>query len=288
MVFACPAAGQGRKLYVDHFHQILGNPTAEKELLAFVEEKEIEELILYDLHRIHAQSPLHQRQSNGDLARFIAKAKTEHRVKSISASGESGHFFQSVIHPYNVSRQNPEEQFDVYNIEFEYWNPRQTQEGGYYCENYLSKEGLPCTRANAFAHYIASLNTMRELRDAEAQEVKIEAYLGQFSREEAEAISEHIDRLLIHDYVHSPEYSYLYVKDRLNYLDAIHSHIEISILFSEENQFMGPWLRTHDFHQAEEAFFQALEQNNIELEKHLNFQGFTYFNYSFFRDNDPN
>ena len=71
----------------------------------------------------------------------------------------------------------------------------------------------------------------------------------------------------------------------MNHLDAIHSQIEISILFSEENNFMGKWLRAHKFEIAENTFFSELDKNQIELKNHLNFKGFTYYNYSFFKNN---
>lgn len=277
--------GQSRKLYVDHFNLILGNPQEETELLAFAENHQIDELILYELHKVHQHSPLDQVETNEPLAHFIARAKTKYGIKSISASGESGEFFKKIIHPYNQSRSKAHELIDVYNIEFEYWNTKQVLNGGYYCQTYLSQEESPCTREGAFKHFLRSLETMRALADEESIDVKIEAYVGHFHRYEADEISKHIDRLLLHDYVHSPRYSYLYVRDRLNYLDAVHSHVEISILFSEENHFMGNWLHHHDFHEAEKAFFQQLEENDIQLEEHLNLHGFAYFNYSFFKKN---
>lgn len=287
LLFHGHVLAQERKLYVDQFSSILGSPQKEAQLLAFAEKHQIDELILYELHKVHRHSPLDQTQTNEPLAHFIRRAKTKHGIKSISASGESGEFFKTIIHPYNRSRSLSHELIDVYNIEFEYWNTKQILDGGYYCQTYLSKEGSPCTRESAFNHFLNSLETMRALADEEAIEVKIEAYLGHFRRNEADAISKHIDRLLLHDYVHLPRYSYLYVKDRLNYLDAVHSHIEISILFSEENHFMGDWLHNHDFHEAEQAFFRQLEKNDIQLEQHLNLHGFAYFNYSFFKNNEP-
>ncbi|UAM97838.1 hypothetical protein K8354_16340 [Polaribacter litorisediminis] len=285
ILFISISLGQGRKMYVDNFSNILGSYTLEKELLEFVDKNDIEEIILYDLNKVHKRFPLGDASQNGLLAKFIAKAKKEHHVKSVSASGETGNFFIKAIHPYNVSRTKQEERFDVYNLEYEYWNKKQSLDGGYYCETYLKKANMSCNRESSFKYYINSLFVMKSLAEDANIDIKIEAYVGKFTRQEADQISKHVDMLLVHDYVEDPKYSYLYVKERLNHLDAIHSHIEISILFSEENNFMGKWLRNHEFEEAERIFFTELEKKQIALEEHLNFQGFTYYNYSFFKRN---
>lgn len=281
--FSLVIYSQKRALYVDNFANILGSETKENKLLEFAKAKEKDELILYDLHKVNRRFPLGDAAKNGLLANFISKAKTKYNIKSISASGETANFFIKAIHPYNVSRTKKEEQFDVYNLEYEYWNERQSLDGGYYCETYLKRASLPCNRENSFNYFVNSLFVMKELAKDDNLDVKIEAYVGRYTRKEIDSISHHVDRLLIHDYVTQPEYSFLYVKDRLNYLDAIHSHIDVSILFSAENNFMGKWLRTHDFKKAEEIFFKELEKKEIALENHLNFAGFTYYNYSYFK-----
>jgi len=277
--------GQKRKMYVDNFSNILGTYHLEKELFEFVKKNNVEELIIYDLNKVHKRFPLGDSTKNNLLAKFITSAKKEHGIKSVSASGETSNFFIEAIHPYNLSRLKPEERFDVYNLEYEYWNKKESLNGGYYCETYLKNAQLACNRKSSFGYYINSLSVMKSLANDANLDIKIEAYVGKFTRDEADQISKHVDMLLIHDYVKDPKYSYLYVKDRLNHLDAIHSHIEISILFSEENNFMGQWLRNHEFEEAERVFFTELDKKQIALEEHLNFQGFTYYNYSFFKNN---
>ena len=277
--------GQERKLYVDNFANILGSYTLEHELFEFVETNEIDELILYDLHKVHKRFPLGDASNNQLLADFICKAKKDFGVKSVSASGETGDFFIKAIHPYNQSRENELERFDVYNIEYEYWNKKESVDNGYYCETYLKNAQLKCNRENSFNYFISSLKVMKELAQDDNMDVKTEAYVGRYTRKEVDQISAHVDKLLIHDYVKDPKYSYVYVKDRLNYLDAIHSHIEVSILFSYENNFMGRWLQRHRFQEAEDTFHVELAKNNVKLSEHLNFSGFTYYNYSWFKRN---
>lgn len=278
-------SSQHRKLYVDNFANILGTNHLEEELMKFVDANGIDEIILYDLNKVHKRFPLGDASQNHILADFIYKAKKHYNIKSVSASGETGDFFIKAIHPYNISRKNKLERFDVYNIEYEYWNKKESLDKGYYCETYLKKAQLKCNRKNSFNYFISSLVVMKELAKDDDLDIKIEAYVGKFTREEVDRISEHVDMLLVHDYVKHPKYSFLYVKDRLNHLDAIHSHIEISILFSEENNFMGEWLKEHHFEKAEEIFEAELTKGNVNLKEHLNFKGYSYYNYSFFKRN---
>lgn len=49
-------------------------------------------------------------------------------IKKVSASGESGIFFLEAIHPYNKSRKDSIERFNIYNLEYEYWNERESLE----------------------------------------------------------------------------------------------------------------------------------------------------------------
>lgn len=277
--------GQKRKMYVDNFSNILGSYNLEIELFEFVKKNNIDQLILYDLNKINKRFPIGDATQNNLLAKFIASAKTEHGIKSVSASGETSKFFIEAIHPYNLSRLKPEERFDIYNLEYEYWNEKQSSNGGYYCETYLKNAKLACNRKSSFNYYINSLSIMRSLAEDANLDIKIEAYIGKFTRDEVNQISRHADMLLIHAYVRHPKYSYPYVKERLNHLEAINSNIEISILFSAENKYMGKWLQNHEFTEAETIFFTELEKEQIALKEDLNFQGFTYYNYSFFKNN---
>ena len=285
LLFVASIYGQERKMYVDNFANILGTYHLEQELFDFVEANDIDELILYDLNKVHKRFPLGDVSQNQILADFICKAKKHYGVTSVSASGETGDFFIKAIHPYNKSREIELERFDIYNIEYEYWNKKESLDNGYYCETYLKNEQLKCNRENSFGYFMSSLKTMKELAKKDNLDIKTEAYVGKYTRDEVDEISSHVDKLLIHDYVRDPKYSYMYVKDRLNQLDAIHSHIEVSILFSYENNFMGKWLKNHRFQEAEESFHAELAKNDVTIKDHLNFTGFTYYNYSWFKRN---
>tara|TARA_R110002126_G_scaffold78829_1_gene196062 strand:+ start:15218 stop:16144 length:927 start_codon:yes stop_codon:yes gene_type:complete len=272
---------ENRAMYIDNFATILSSNSLEEELLNFSKEHKINTLILYDLNKINKRFHLGDSTKNHLLANFIRKAKTDYGIKKISASGESGSFFLEAIHPYNISRKNPLERFDSYNLEYEYWNEKESLKDGYYCNTYLKKAQLPCDRRSSFKYFIESLFVMKTLAKELDDNIEIEAYIGNFNNEEVAKISEHVDRLLIHDYVKDINRNFIYIKERLHLLDKIDSKIDISILYSSEMNFMGKWFADHKLHEAETKFFKELEKNEISLENHLNFDGFTYYNYGY-------
>jgi hypothetical protein len=283
LIFSNLLSATNRILYVDNFNNILGSYNLENKLLEFSRKNDIHTLILYELDKVNKRLPLSDSLKNGALAKFISRAKLEYNIKEISASGESGDFFLKAIHPYNKSRKKAEEKFDVYNLEYEYWYEKASSEGGYYCETYLKKGQLPCNRKGSFTYYIEALTIMKLLAEEESHPVKIEAYIGKFTKEEALELDHHLDRLLIHAYVKNPDKSYNYTKERLKLLSELNSKISISIIFSSEMNFMGRWLSKNDFKKAEEIFFKELNKDDKELTKTLNFEGFTYYNYSYYQ-----
>ncbi|MAD97471.1 MAG: hypothetical protein CMB99_09120 [Flavobacteriaceae bacterium] len=273
-----------RSLYVDNFANILGSNNSEKNLFEFAAQHEITELILYDLNKVNQRFWLGDSTKNQVLADFIVEAKTKYGIKRISASGESGIFFIEAIHPYNVSRKNKIERFDIYNLEYEYWNYPQSVPGGYYCETYLKNAQLKCNRKNSFKYYIQSLDVMRMLADELDHDIKVEAYIGNFKKSEVKKIILHVDRLLVHDYVKREERLFEYVEQRLHHLEDAKANIEISILYSMESRYLGKYLLDHpSFYEAEKKFFQFLNKWDSDLDEHLKFRGFTYYNYSHFR-----
>lgn len=272
-----------RSMYVDNFANILGSNKNEKELFEFAKEHEITELILYDLHKVNKLFYLGDSTKNQVLADFIRKAKIEYGIEKISASGESGNFFIKAIHPYNLSRTNAIERFDIYNLEYEYWNELESKPGGYYCENYLKGSQLPCNRKYSFAYYINSLEIMRFLADELDHDIKVEAYIGNFEKDEVKAIIEHVDRLLVHDYVQREERLFSYVEERMHLLEDAKADIQVSILYSLESRYLGKYLKTYPFHEAERKFFVESNEKDHDLDEHLKFRGFTYYNYGHFR-----
>ena len=146
-----------RTLFVDDFNSIIGSPGKEDKLLLFAKKNNFKTLILYQLNKVDKRWSLKDPRKNNILSEFIAKAKTRFSVKNIGASGECASFFTNIINPYNNSRNKPEEKFDVYNLEYEYWSKKASGPNGYYCVNYLEENSLPCTRNDSFNFFINNL-----------------------------------------------------------------------------------------------------------------------------------
>lgn len=274
---------ENRSMYVDNFANILGSNKNEKELFDFAVEHEITELILYDLHKVNKQFFLGDSIKNQVLADFIRKAKSTYGIQKISASGESGNFFIKAIHPYNLSRKDKIERFDIYNLEYEYWNEKESKPGGYYCENYLNNVQLRCNRQNSFKYFINSLEIMRILADELDHNILVEAYIGNFNKEEVNQIITHVDRLLVHDYVQREERLFSYVEERMHLLENVDAKIDVSILYSIESRYLGKYLKKHPFHEAEKKFFEQADQQDHDLDEHIKFRGFTYYNFGYFK-----
>ncbi|PQJ78816.1 hypothetical protein [Polaribacter porphyrae] len=272
--------GSNRILYVDQFYHILGNENKEDNLLRFTKENGFDKIILYDLHKINRDYPLADASKNEILARFIFKAKINFGIKEVGGSGESGEFFVKAIHAYNKTRVNPKEKFDAYNLEYEFWKEDASKDGGYYCNNYMKKNGKSCNRTNSFNFFLKSLKTMKSLADNSTHTIKVEAYVGKYSRREIQKISKYVDRLLIHVYVRNPKSGYSYANQRLEYLSEVENMPKVSIIYSSETLFMGGWLKFNSLKKGEKIFIDSMHKRNKDLLKKINFTNFTYYNYN--------
>ena len=272
--------GSNRILYVDQFYHILGSEQKENDLLKFTVENGFDKIILYDLHKINKAYPLADKNKNGILARFIFKAKINYGLKGVGGSGESAEFFINAIHAYNMSRINPIERFDTYNLEYEYWKEEPNKDGGYYCINYLKSNGKDCNRKTSFNYFINSLKTMKALAKENSHKVTVEAYVGKYYKSEIQKISKYVDRLLVHVYVTNPKSGFNYANKRLEYLSEVKKMPKISIIYSSETLFMGGWLKFNSLKRGEKIFKDSMKKQNKNLLKKINFTNFTYYNYN--------
>lgn len=270
-----------RILYVDQFYHILGNDEQENNLLDFTVKNGFDKIILYDLHKINRDYPLADNKKNDILARFIFKAKINYSLAGVGGSGESGEFFEKAIHAYNMSRINPIEKFDTYNLEYEYWKKEESENGGYYCENYLKKNGESCNRRNTFKFFLNSLAIMKSLAKENSHKVTVEAYVGKYYRYEIKKIAKYVDRLLVHVYVKNPKHSFSIANKRLEYLTEVPKMPKISIIYSSEILFMGGWLKYNSLKKGERIFMDSLREKNKDLLRKINFTDFTYYNYNY-------
>lgn len=270
---------QQRNLYVDGFRSILGNTIKENKLLSFAKTNNFTSIILYELDKIDKKSfHLADNTKNKVLVDFLVKARRQYGIKEIAASGESGSFFINEIQPYNIARKNPDEQFNVYNLEYEYWKHDQSSLGGYYCENYLRKNGIPCNRKGSYNYYKESLSIMSMLAKEIETKIKVEAYLGNYKANEIGKINNYADIILISAYATSPKNSFDTVKKLLKIISDCSCKPEVSIIFSSEVQYMRGYLNYHSLDIVEKEFINELKRNNLYSK--INLTGFTYYNYS--------
>jgi hypothetical protein len=218
------------------------------------------------------------------LANFIHKAKTIYGIKEVGAVGET---FQSfiAIDAYNqLFINDPSFRFDVYHMEFEFWNEETVQD--YYCTAYLQESGYNCNTLGAFDYYYKELQNITAL--AHATEVKVESYIGFPSSDQSQKIGELVDRLLVHFYRQSDVYVngnsiYNYHHYRLKDLSPTTGSLEILPIFSARPLSMGPWLENNPIEQAYDTFMYGkrgyLEQNG-SWKDHINIEGYQWYRYT--------
>lgn len=270
-----------KTLYVDNFNNILGSPNKEDKLLLFAKKNNFRTLILYQLNKVDKRWSLTDPVKNNILSEFIAKAKNKFSIKNIGASGESASFFTETINPFNNTRKKNDEKIDIYNLEYEYWSKKASEEGGYYCEGYLRDNSKPCNRKGSFNFFLENLKEIKKLSENNIHDIQIEVNIGFYTLNEIKNIVKYSDRLIIQAYGKSPRVSYTSAKNSLTYLLKTNSKVKTSILFSTRMNHMGYWLKSHSMENSEKQFFKEMNRNNFNLKKSLNFDGFSYHTYSY-------
>ena len=106
-----------RGFYLQDVGTWLGSTTQENDILQYAQGNGFNYILLYDLGDINWTSTIEKNK----LAAFIVKARTVYGILQIGGVVEySGYVSQKII-PYNNSRSNVKERFDVINLEFEFW-----------------------------------------------------------------------------------------------------------------------------------------------------------------------
>ena len=183
-----------RGMYINGFDNILGNAVKEDSLLNYLRDSSYNYMALYDLQALNFGSST----TVNALASFISRARNQYGVQSVGAVGESINLFQNDIVPYNNSRTNTSEKFDVFNVEFEFWTTSSVQPGGYYCVQYLQQANCSCDTAGAFLYYktlIRKVDSLATLAGAIS-----ETYVGWFNQGQGQYMANTLDRILLHAY----------------------------------------------------------------------------------------
>lgn len=270
-------------LYVDGFSQILGSTVKEDSLLNYAQQNGFNYLALYDLWPVHVANNLTNLSSSAVLATFIQRAKQNFGVAQVGAIGENLFFFNNVIQIYNTQHTNPLQKFDVYNVEFEFWNTNSISAGDYYCTTYLQPGGYACDTVGAFSFYAKLIRQVDSL--ANIAGVISETYVGWFTQPQAITIGNTVDRILLHDYISNYSGLYSYIKTRLQYIAARNVLTKVIPIFSAEPSFMAPWLSTHNVITPYNDIQTALTNEVGSWKQYINLQGYQWFAYSFMPKN---
>ena len=264
-----------RGLYVNKFNTILGNAVKEDSLLHYAQDSSFNYLALYSLPSIN----LSNTNTANNLASFISRARTNFGIQYVGAVTENYNNIQNKIVPYNNSRSDDNEKFNVFNVEFEFWSTSSTGPGGYYCTQYLIPNNCACDTSGGFQFFIDQMHKIDSL--ASQQQVLSEVYLGWFNEGQAQQISQNVDRILLHAYRTNTSTLYSYSKTRLQHLASLNASVDVAALFSSEPDFMGPWLDTHGQIEAFEKYQSDFDNDNNTWKQYINVIGDHWFNYGF-------
>lgn len=267
-------------LYIDKFHQILGNQEREDSLFEYIDYHNFNSITLYNLHNLDFTSI----QQMNDLQRFISDARILYNVTEITAVAENAWFFENKIIPYNQN-SNFNEQFNVFNLEFEFWVPSAVS--GYYCTTYLQSASLTCDESGAFQFYMQELEAIKSI--ASQYDIMTEVYLGWFNQNQADQIKLYADRVLLSNYQLNPQNCFDVSLQRLEYLGNSSPTIKVAGLFSSENDFLGPWLNTNDDDLDSVYSIYSSEYNllNGTWKSNINLIGQQWFTYSTMNNEVP-
>ena len=260
-------------IYIDGFHQIVGNQQKEDSLFDYLRTNSFNSISLYNLHLLDFSSSTQMTQ----LRNFILNAKTNQNIVNVGAVAENAWFFENKILPYNLSSQ-ANEQFNVFNLEFEFWVPSSVS--GYYCSTYLSPGGFSCDEAGAFQFYMQELNAIKAITNAHSW--KTEIYLGWFNQTQANTMKAVADRIFLSNYNANPNLCFDFSLNRLEYLGSSAHNCEIAGLFSSEDSFLNPWLTANqnDLDSAFSIFMEEFDNNSGAWKNNTNLIGQQWFTYS--------
>ena len=273
-----------RGLYVNDFVYIIGNTAAEDELLEFAQQHGFNYLLCYNLYFIHTQKfSITEAESAQPLADFMRRARKDYGIESFGVVGESARSFER-LEIYNQLYPDPEARFDVFNLEFEFWNKNMINK--YYCNTYLDKNQLPCDTSGAFTYYHQQLLQIKE--QATRAGALTEVYIGKPTPGQCKIIGDICDRVLVHYYRSSPLYKngnsiYNYLSYRLPALAPTQGTLDILPIFGAGPKFMGEWISQNSLTEAYSIYLDGQNAWNPKTEdwkNHINMVGAQWYRYT--------
>ena len=275
-------------LYVNDFKTIIANSSKEIQLLEYAQNNGFNYLILYNLSYI--QDNIFQIDDFTEslpLANFIENAKTNYGIMQVAAVGEKNASFDKIKAYNSFYPSNPNKRFDVFNIEFEFWNDNLTGPSDYYCTHYLQPNGYACTEAGAFQFYSSQLDLMKTYGDQNG--IITETYIGYITPSEGDIIAQNTNRVLIHYYRTSDFYTngdsiFQYHPERLENL-ATNNQVVVMPIFSARINHMYNWLLTPNLlTQPYDTYLNGINgfysQTVSWIENNVALDGYVWYRYS--------
>ncbi len=304
ILFSFHSKAQGNVgLYVNNFDEIVGNTTKETELLEYAQANGFNYLLLYKLHTIHTTMFLiDDIVQSAPLANFIENAKLNYGILKVAAVGEKNSSFDKIKTYNSFFPAGSFKRFDVFNLEFEYWNTSKVNPGGYYCDTYLDGT-YPCTIDGAFDFYIDQLSMLKAY--GAENNILIETYIGKLyviTNAQIAQLVQNTDRILVHYYRQSDVYNgddadpsndysiYQYQTghpDRIQQLatnvGAAGNTVTVMPIFSSRVAHMYAWLATHPLTQPYDTYLNGIDGFNDQVgawKSQVNFDGYVWYRYT--------
>lgn len=275
-LFCLTSFGQStniRAFYVKGIDSWLGNTAQENAVLTYAQGNGYNYILFYDLGALNWTSSTVQ----SNLASFLSRGRANYGITQYGASGEIYSFFSTEIIPYNNSRSNAAERFDVLNYEFEFWN--QASISALYCNKYLSPNGLSCDSAGAWRFAWAEFKKMDSI--AAVKGLVSEIYLGWPTKGQMQQCVSKADRILLHAYRPTDVDVYAYSRGRLVDIASMGINTKIIPIFSSESSFMGPWLATHTITKPYQTYSADYTAETGTFKQFINLQGYIWFHYTY-------
>ncbi|MBP6334734.1 MAG: T9SS type A sorting domain-containing protein, partial [Bacteroidia bacterium] len=212
------------------------------------------------------------------LAAFIRKARTQYGIIQVGGVVEYAGYAAQKLIPYNDSRSDALEKFNVINLELEFWVSSNVS---YYCNKFLQAEGIPCTQAGAWTF---AWREFQLIDDICANNGMIsEVYLGWPDQDQMQDLTSRADRILLSAYRPTDSDVYLYSVRRMEYIESTPniSSTAILTLMSAEPDFMGPWLSNHAQNVPYQTMSAALSAETRSFAQEIDLQGYHWFTYKY-------
>jgi hypothetical protein len=263
-----------RGFYLQHVGDWLGVAAEENDILAYAQGNGFNYILFYDLGDINWNSSTEKNQ----LAAFIRKARTQYGIAQIGGVVEYAGYASQKLIPYNNSRSDQLERFDVINLEFEFWIPSSLS---YYCSKFLQAASFPCTQT---AMWDFAWREFQAIDDICTNNGLIsEVYLGWPDQAQMQALTTRADRILLAAYRPTDSDIYAYSTRRMEYIESTPgiSSTKVLTLMSAEPDFMGPWLNTHAQNIPYQTMSAALAAETRSFKNEIDLEGYQWFTYQY-------